>query len=114
MMTLLKRGGAAYIFACNLSWVTTEIRQFLIEQVRNHQVIRFYVPQHNDLTRELMQRGVQVTTYEGLGYHPEARFTLINPDEPGSSLLAVGKGTKPRFFIEEFTDTDHARMSDWN
>ena len=43
-------------------------------------------------------------------YTPEVRFTLLNPEEPGSSILAIGKGTVPKFVIEEFTDVDNARM----
>jgi hypothetical protein len=110
MRNLLQRGGSANIFACNLSWVTPNVRAFMIEHARCNKILKLYVPRHNKITRDLASKGVHVITYENLGYTPEARFTLLNPDEPGSSLLAIGKGTVPRFVIEEFTDNEHARM----
>lgn len=110
MQALLRRGGSANIFACNLTWVTQGVREFMVNQARGNRVLKLYVPRHNAITRDLAANGVRVITYESLGYEPEARFTLVNPEEPGSSLLAVGKGTVPNFIIEEFTDRDHARM----
>ena len=82
----------------------------MIEHVKTNKVLKLYVPRHNEITRELVQAGVRVITYDHLRYSPEARFTLLNPDEPGSSILAVGKGSVPKFIIEEFTDVEHARM----
>ena len=106
MLRLLKRAGSATIFANNLSWIRNApaIRAFLGAQAANGRDICIVVPRHNDLTKELAAEGVRIKTYSSLNYEPSARFTLLNPDEPGSSLLAVGKGTFPHFYIEEFSD----------
>ena len=72
--------------------------------------MRIYVPRHTELTRELAAEGVRIVTYESLAYQPEARFTLLNPNEPGSSLLAIGRGTRPEFYIEEYSEAMHSRV----
>jgi hypothetical protein len=112
MLKLLQRGGSAAIFANNLSWITgaSEIRSFLKSEATHGRKICLYVPHHNDLTTHLAKEGVAVKTYDSLDYEPSARFTLLNPDEPGSSLLAIGKGTFPNFYIDEYTDQSHARV----
>ena len=112
MLTLLKRGGSFAIFANSLSWIrgSPAIQAFLEQQARGGKEIRIFVPRHNDITRALAAEGVRVTTYSALRYEPEARFTLLNPNEPGSSLLAIGKGTFPHFYIEEFADATHSRV----
>ena len=109
MCNLLSRGGTAYIFAHNLTWVDDSVREFIAGHAANR-LIRLYVPSRNQITNILEQYGAQIVTYSSLNYAPEARFTLLNPHEPGSSLLAVGKGAVPYFFIEEFTDAGHARV----
>jgi hypothetical protein len=110
MRGLLKRGGSANIFACNLSWVTPDVEGFLMDRAKSNKVLKLYVPRHNDVTRQLASKGIRIVTYTDLDYTPEVRFTLLNPEEPGSSILAIGKGTVPKFVIEEFTDVDNARM----
>lgn len=112
MLDLLKRGGSASIFANNLSWIrkAPEVRELLKSQARHGSNVRIFVPRHNDLTRSLATDGVEVKTYSSLNYEPSARFTLLNPDEPGSSLLAIGKGAFPEFYTEEFTDKTHSRV----
>jgi hypothetical protein len=109
MRGLLARGGTAYIFANNLTWVDQEVRNF-IKTHATRKIIRIYVPRENQITDSLKRYGVQVISYSRLNHIPEARFTLLNPDEPGSSILAVGKGAIPNFVIEEFTDAEHARL----
>jgi hypothetical protein len=111
MLKLFQRGGSAWIFANHLSWINDSlpIRNFLAKQAKACKDIRIYVPRHNDITRRLADAGVRIITYESLGYEPEARFTLLNPGEPGSSLLAIGKGAIPNFYIEEFPDLTHSR-----
>jgi hypothetical protein len=109
MRKLLARGGTAYIFANNLTWVDEGVSNF-IETHAARKIIRIYVPKENQITARLRNYGAQVVIYSRLGYIPEARFTLLNPDEPGSSILAVGKGAVPNFFIDEFTDAEHARF----
>ena len=89
---------------------TAEVRAFLGSEAEHGRNICLYVPRHNDLTTELATKGVAVRTYEALGYQPSARFTLLNPDEPGSSLLAIGKGAFPNFYIDEYTDQSHPRV----
>ncbi len=112
LLRLLERGGSVSVFANHLSWVRSSpsIRNLLIQQARAGRDVRIYVPHNTDLTRELSAKGVRVISYESLEYEPEARFTLLNPNEPGSSLLAIGKGTLPDFFIEEFSDATHSRV----
>jgi hypothetical protein len=112
MLKLLNRGGSVKIFANNLSWVRDahEVRAFLESAAGNGRDIRIFVPKLNDLTTELAANGVMIHTYSNLNYEPSARFTLLNPDEPGSSLLAIGKGTFPHFYIEEFSDQTHSRV----
>lgn len=112
MLKLLKRGGSAAIFANNLTWVTgaPKVRDLLTSEASNGRDICLYVPHLTPVTQDLADNGVKVKTYENLHYEPTARFTLLNPDEPGSSLLAIGKGTFPNFYIEEFSDLGHARV----
>jgi hypothetical protein len=112
MLKLLKRAGSVSIFANNLSWIrrAPEIREYLKAQAGAGRRICIFVPKHNDLTQEMAAEGVTIKTYPGLAYEPSARFTLLNPDEPGSSLLAIGKGTFPNFYIEEFSDQTHSRV----
>jgi len=112
MLRLLKRGGSFAIFANNLSWIRTSppVRAFLEEQARAGKDVRILVPRHNETTRELRHAGVHILTYSSLSYEPEARFTLLNPKEPGSSLLAIGRGTFPDFYIEEYSDAGHSRV----
>ena len=112
MLRLLKRGGSMSIFANHLSWIrgSPAIRDLLVQYARNSKDVRIYVPRHNELTRALSQEGVRILTYESIDCQPEARFTLLNPDEPGSSLLAIGKGTFPKFYVEEFPDITHSRV----
>jgi hypothetical protein len=111
MFNLIRRGGSAWIFANNLSWVKNapDVRNLLKNQAKACRDIRVYVPRQNDITRDLAAAGVKITTYDSLAYEPEARFTLLNPKEPGSSLLAIGKGVFPNFYIEEFPDATHSR-----
>jgi hypothetical protein len=112
MLELLKRGGSATIFAKNLSWVqgAPELRAFLESEAQQGRDICIFVPQLNALTAELATSGVKIKTYSTLDYDPGARFTLLNPGEAGSSLLAIGKGTFPNFYTEEFTDQTHSRV----
>jgi len=112
MLKLLKRGGAAALFANNLSWVreAPEINEYLKSQANHGRDICLFVPEHNDLTMQLAEGGVKVRTYPALDYEPSARFTLLNPNEAGSSLLAVGSGIFPKFYIEEFSDQSHPRV----
>ncbi len=112
LFRLLKRGGSATIFANHLSWVRNapKVREFLRTEAGQGRDIRVFVPLHNDLTRELSNEGVRVKTYQSLEYEPESRFTLLNPGEPGSSVLAIGKGAFPNFYIEELSDDSHARV----
>jgi len=112
MLKLLQRGGSAKIFANNLSWIrdAPEVLNFLKSAPSMGRDIRTFVPKLNDLTSELAANGVIIKTYSWLGYEPSARFTLLNPDEPGSSLLAIGKGAFPDFYIEEFSDSSHSRV----
>jgi len=112
MLKLLKRGGSAAIFANNLTWVSgaPAIRELLTSEAAAGRDICLFVPRLNALTAELAANGMKVNTYEGLGYDPSARFTLLNPDEPGSSLLAIGTGIFPNFYIEEFSDATHSRV----
>jgi hypothetical protein len=111
MFELFQRGGSTWIFANHLAWINESpaIRSVLAKQAKARKDIRIYVPKHNDITRNLAAVGVRIITYESLGYEPEARFTLLNPGEPGSSLLAIGKGAIPNFYIEEFADSTHSR-----
>ena len=110
MYNLIRRGGSAWIFANNLSWVKNapEVRNLLKNRAKACKDIRIFVPRQNDITRDLARPGVRITTYESLAYEPEARFTLLNPKEPGF-LLAIGKGAFPNFYIEEFPDATHSR-----
>jgi len=112
LLKLLQRGGSVSIFANHLSWIRSsrQIQNLLIQQAQAGRNIRIYVPTHNDVTRQLARHGVNIITYESLRHEPEARFTLLNPDEPGSSLLAIGKGALPNFYIEEFPDLTHSRV----
>lgn len=111
MISLFQRGGSASIFANNLSWVTTEVLSCVGKLARDRKkVIKVYVPKQNSVTEQLQKVGVQVKTYPGLNYVPEARFTLVNPTEPGSSILAIGKGTLPNFYIDEYYDQTQARI----
>lgn len=112
LLRLLQRGGSVSVFANHLSWIRSSpsIRNLLVQQARAGRDVRIYVPHNFDLTRELSAEGVRIITYESLEYEPEARFTLLNPNEPGSSLLAIGQGTLPDFFIEEFSDATHSRV----
>src|SRR5439155_3802972 len=86
------------------------IKAWLQTQAQNGKSIRITVPTHNELTEQLSESGVKILTYPNLQYEPESRFTLLNPTEPGSSLLAIGKGVFPYFYIDEFTDSSHARV----
>jgi hypothetical protein len=112
MLHLLRRGGSLAIFANHLSWISgcEAIREYLVEQAESGKEIRIFVPRENNVTNELAAAGAQIVTYESLDYEPEARFTLLNPQEPGSSLLAIGRGVFPKFYVEEFSDQTHARV----
>jgi hypothetical protein len=110
MMRLLKRGGSASIFAHNLTWVNESIQKFLVDHAKAGKVVKIYVPRHNVVTKQLQKSGVHIIPYSELDYIPEARFTVVNPNEPGSSLLAVGKGAVPSFYIDEYTDSSHSRV----
>lgn len=112
ILKLLRRGGSGHIFANNLSWIrnSPEIRNFLRTAAAEGRNYCIYVPRHNDLTKQLEGEGVQIRTYEDLEYQPSARFTILNPSEHGSALMAIGRGSVPNFYIEEYTDDEHARV----
>jgi hypothetical protein len=112
LLNLLQRGGSLAIFANNLSWIqaSPKIKSWLESQAKEGKDIRIIVPKHNELTLQLAAAGVDILAYPNLEYEPESRFTLLNPNEPGSSLLAIGKGVFPNFYIDEFTDSTHARV----
>jgi hypothetical protein len=112
MLKLFRRGGSMSVYANSFAWLNSsgELRHFLVSEAKQGRQVCLIAPHHSEITRNLSAAGVKVLTYESVQHEPEARFTLLNPDEPGSSLLAIGKGSFPRFYIEEFSDSTHSRV----
>lgn len=103
MLNLISSGSSLDIVSGTLSWISEDdrIRQKMIERAKNAE-INIYLPKKNAIATLLENNGVTLHISPSLANKQFARFTLVDKNNPGSSMLAVGCGILPDFTISEF------------
>jgi hypothetical protein len=103
LRNFIARGSRVDIFSGRLSWVAEddEMKSFLIEKARSCEV-NIFLPQMNDVARELQNNSINVHEYRDIEYAPRARFTLLNRERPGGEVIAISSGALPNHRIVEY------------
>lgn len=111
MLNLISSGSSLDIVSGTLSWVSEDdrIRQKMIERAKNAE-INIYLPKKNKIATLLENNGVSLHISPSLAIKQFARFTLVDRNNPGSSMLAVGCGILPHFTISEFDPKSNAQV----
>ena len=111
MLNLISSGSSLDIVSGTLSWVSEDdrIRQKMIERAKNAE-INIYLPKKNAIATLLENNGVTLHISPSLAKKQFARFTLVDRNNPGSSMLAVGCGILPDFTISEFDSKSNSQV----
>lgn len=111
MKKLISSGSTLDIVSSRLHWVSEDesVKQRIIERARSAE-INIYLPRMNAIAQELQKNGISIHVVPSLGRAPHARFTLVDMNRPGSTLLAVGSGRIPKFTISEFYEKNHPQV----
>jgi len=110
MKKLIASGSTLDIVSERLRWVSEDksVKQKLVERAKSA-YINIYLPKENDIARELRENGLHIHIVSSLRA-PHARFTLVDMNRPGSTVLAVGSGRIPKFTISEFFEDKHPQV----
>jgi hypothetical protein len=111
MKKLISSGSTLDIVSNRLHWVSEDntVKQKMIERARNAE-INIYLPEENQIAKELRANGLHIHIIPSLGGGEHARFTLVDKNRPGSALLAVGSGRIPKFVISEFHENAYPQV----
>ena len=111
MKKLISSGSTLDIVSGRLHWVSDDesVKQKMIETAKSAE-INIYMPEENEIARELRRSGLHVHIVPLLRRAPHARFTLVDRGRPGSAMLAVGSGRIPTFTISEFYENSHPQV----
>lgn len=106
MLDLVTRGSTLDIVSNQLHWIKDDynIKLKLISRSRAGQEINIYIPKSNAISKELKKNGIKIHICHGLK-HPHPRFTIVDKDHLGTSMLAIASGSLPKFRISEFNES---------
>lgn len=110
MKKLISSGSTLDMVSGRLHWVSEDesVKQKIIERSESAD-INIYLPSMNEVAQELQENGISIHIVPSLRA-PHARFTLVDMNRPGSTVLAVGAGRVPRFKISEFYEDTHPQV----
>ena len=111
MKNLVSSGSTLDIVSGRLHWVSEDnsVKQKMIERARSAR-IDIYMPEENEIARELGRSGLHIHIIPSLRGAPHARFTLVDRGRPGAAILAVGSGRIPTFTISEFYEDSYPQV----
>jgi hypothetical protein len=111
MKRLISSGSTLDIVSGRLHWVSEDksVKHRIIERAGKAE-INIYLPEENEIARELRANGLSIHIIPSLGKSQHARFTLVDKNRPGSALLAVGSGRIPNFTISEFHEASYPQV----
>ena len=98
--------GRVAVFTRDMSWAgDAKIAQLLDAKAKRSELV-ICLPTHIPLTRELEALGAEIYTYQGLGYAPKSRFTVVR-FERGDARVAIGRQIGGVHTIETFSVGEH-------
>jgi hypothetical protein len=111
MKKLISSGSTLDIVSGRLHWVSEDetVKQKMIERARSTE-INIYLPEENQISRELRINGLHIHIIPSLARNQHARFTLVDKNRPGSAMLAVSCGRIPKFTISEFHEDSYPQV----
>jgi hypothetical protein len=111
MKRIISSGSTLDIVSGKLSWVSGDetVKRTILGRAKDYE-INIYLPSMNDTAKELGKNGVHIFIVPSLGTKPFARFTLVDKNQPGSAVLAVGCGKIPDFTISEIDEQSNAQV----
>jgi hypothetical protein len=111
MKEIISSGSTLDIVSGKLSWVSGDetVKKTILDRAKTFE-INIYLPETNDVAQELGRNGVNICIVPSLGNKRYARFTLVDKNQPGSAMLAVGCGIIPDFTISEINEQSNAQV----
>lgn len=101
MYRWISQRGRVVIFTRDMSWVTDNIKELLLEKASKGE-LEICLPSPIPLTTELANAGAEVYTYTSFNDAPSSRFTIVRYGKD-DARIAIGRNVNGLHRIDEYS-----------